>query len=88
MRVFVASLPRSQWQPLAPRVLGVYLGMGSPARPAWPNLAQKWPGSSGQSMLSGRAWAGFFGPTRVTGRAWVAKNEDLLKAWPDGPTAR
>jgi hypothetical protein len=36
-------------------------------------------------MLSGRAWAGFFGPIGVTGRAWAGKNEDLLKAQPDGP---
>jgi hypothetical protein len=37
---------------------GAYLGMGSPARPARPDPARKWPGPSGQSMLSGRAWAG------------------------------
>jgi hypothetical protein len=58
------------------------------ARPDRPDPARKWPGPSGQSMLSGRAWAGYFGPTRVTGRAWVGKNDDLLKARPDGPTAR
>jgi hypothetical protein len=39
-------------------------------------------------MLSGRAWAGYFGPTRVMGRAWVGKNDDLLKARPDGFLAR
>jgi hypothetical protein len=55
---------------------------------AWaarPNPTQKWPGLSGQNMLSGRAWAGFSGPIGVPGRAWVGKNMNLLKARPDGP---
>jgi hypothetical protein len=48
------------------------LGMGSPA--------QKWPGPSGQNMLSGRAWARICGPTVKLGRAWARKTGDLRKA--------
>jgi hypothetical protein len=56
---------------------------------AWearPDPTRKWPGLSGQSMLSGWAWAGIYGPIGVTGWVWVGKNEKLLKAWLDGPT--
>jgi hypothetical protein len=65
--------------------LVLYLSMGSPARPARPNPAQKWPGPSDKNMLSGRAWAANIGPTADSGQAWA---KDLHVFWRPSPTAR
>jgi hypothetical protein len=59
--------------------------MGGPTGPARPDRAQKWPGPSGQRMLSGRAWAIEFSPIAKSGRAWADKISIFLKARPDGP---
>jgi hypothetical protein len=73
---------------LPPRLAPHIAGHGKPGPTARPDPARKWPGPPGQNMLSGRAWAGFSGPIDMSGRVWDGKNRDLLKARPDGLTAR
>jgi hypothetical protein len=61
---------------------------GQPSPTAQPGPARKCPGSTSYFGPTGQAWAEKSGPIDMMGRAWASDLRDLVKAQPDGPTAR
>jgi hypothetical protein len=61
---------------------------GQPGPTARPGPARKWPGPIMYFGPTGRAWAAKCWPDSDSGRAWAERMQVLVKARPDGPTAR